>query len=175
MVAESASSALLRVIASGPRRPVRSSIAGSLDLLADRDRHIAVLWRHVDIGRLSPAYHRGRRRVGSGEKPGVFAAHAEICAGGEENSSSLPRPLVSRIRGTGRMERRRDRPSSALLVAARITLAPLLGLVDGTGRLISLRIAEGASSDRIKSTLALSIGFSRTSQAAGWYHANLAK
>ena len=52
MVAESASSALLRVIAPGPRRPVRSSIASSLDLLADRDRHIAVLGRRVDIVRL---------------------------------------------------------------------------------------------------------------------------
>jgi hypothetical protein len=27
------------------------------------------------------------------EEPGALAAHAGICAGGEEKSSSLPRPL----------------------------------------------------------------------------------
>src|SRR3984885_12639512 len=52
MVAESASSALLRVIAPGRRRPAKSSIARSLDLTVDRDRHIAVFWHRVDIVRL---------------------------------------------------------------------------------------------------------------------------
>src|SRR5271163_3264045 len=53
MVAESASSALLRVIAPGPHRTAMSSIVSSLDLPADRDRYIAFLWRRVDIVRLS--------------------------------------------------------------------------------------------------------------------------
>src|SRR6266566_2214181 len=33
------------------------------------------------------------RRQNPREEPGALAAHAGICAGGEEKSSSLPRPL----------------------------------------------------------------------------------
>src|SRR5882762_9863958 len=34
------------------------------------------------------------------EEPGALAAHAGICAGGEEKSSSLPRPFLCRPIGT---------------------------------------------------------------------------
>src|SRR6266704_2277373 len=37
------------------------------------------------------------RRQNPREEPGALAAHAGICAGGEEKSSSLPRPLVLSI------------------------------------------------------------------------------
>src|ERR1019366_10476165 len=47
-------------------------------------------WR----GLVRPVSFEARRYLYS-EEPGALAAHAGICAGGEEKSSSLPRPLGS--------------------------------------------------------------------------------
>ena len=55
---------------------------------------------HVDpIGGCAPERIRFQTACGPTsdprEEPGALAAHAGICAGGEEKSSSLPRPLWS--------------------------------------------------------------------------------
>src|SRR5215475_10090965 len=46
------------------------------------------------------------RRQNPREEPGALAAHAGICAGGGEQSSSLPRPSTLPRRATGRHEKR---------------------------------------------------------------------
>ena len=45
--------------------------------------------------RISPAALSPFRRQDPRDEPGALAAHAGICAGGEEQSSSLPRPCIS--------------------------------------------------------------------------------
>src|SRR5450755_3006681 len=46
------------------------------------------------------------RRQNPREEPGALAAHAGICAGGEEKSSSLPRPSNATKHASGEVRKR---------------------------------------------------------------------